>query len=69
MNYTVVYEQTPRRLNWSVREPVLWCVETFGPVGPRWDWKFFGQTHEKETHLVFTFAEESDSTQFKLAWF
>ena len=52
-----------------MREPVLWCVETFGPVGPRWDWKFFGQTHEKETHLVFTFAEESDSTQFKLAWF
>jgi hypothetical protein len=65
--YTVLYEQTSRRPNWTVREPVLWCVQNFGPVGPRWDWKF-GRSEESQAQILFSFADESDSTQFKLAW-
>ena len=64
--YTVVL--IPDSSTPSVREPVLWCLEAFGPVGPRWDWKFTTSQPSYGQEWSFYFAEKSDCIQFTLAW-
>lgn len=64
-NYTASID--PNKIpNISVGEIVLWCLDTFGPIGPRWDWYI---THEKGgTRWSFYFDRKDDSVQFTLAW-
>lgn len=50
----------------SVREPVMWCVDTFGGIGPRWDWTI--GNHQGAVRWIFYFSDKSDFMQFTLAW-
>ena len=66
MKYKVTLHPLKNGLSFTTKEPVLWCVHNFGPVSDRWDWHV--KYDSTGTVLEFTFGNQSDFTQFSLAW-
>ena len=64
-NYKAVID--PNKIpNISSVDIIFWCLDTFGPIGSRWDW--YITYEQKGVQWSFYFDRKDDCVQFTLAW-